>query len=129
MSLYAHGLKALQVLLIAILIDYDPLIAAARNVDLSFVAALVLLIAGQALNSGVYNALGIEGIFYGSRFGKKLPWVTGFPYNLGIRDPQYVGALTTLLGAAFFIPKDICIWWAATYGYLMWMESKVPNTV
>ena len=35
--------------------------------------------------------LGEDGVYYGSRFGKNIPWVNAWPYN-SLRDPQYLGA-------------------------------------
>ncbi|RYG44108.1 hypothetical protein EON67_12145, partial [archaeon] len=55
-----------------------------------FAAALIGF--GQHLNFLVYKLLGVDGVYYGSRFGKTLPWVTAYPYN-SMSDPQYVGAL------------------------------------
>ena len=60
---------------------------------------IALVAAGQALNYGVYQSLGVVGTYYGVRFGYNIPWVTGFPYNLGISDPQYWGAILTVIGS------------------------------
>jgi methylene-fatty-acyl-phospholipid synthase len=59
---------------------------------------IILVLLGQALNLGVYATLGTTGVYYGVRFGEQVPWVTGFPFNLGFPDPQYWGCILTLVG-------------------------------
>lgn len=51
---------------------------------------MVLIGFGQAMNVKVYELLGVQGVYYGVRFGKHIPWVTAWPYNM-VRDPQYIG--------------------------------------
>jgi hypothetical protein len=41
--------------------------------------------------------LGTVGTYYGNRFGDPPAWATGFPYNLGISDPQYWGSILTVV--------------------------------
>jgi len=53
--------------------------------------AMLLLVAGQALNAGIYAAIGKEGVYYGFKLGARVPWVTGFPFNLGYRHPAVRG--------------------------------------
>lgn len=76
-----------------------PLKVSTYELDLNWLTLLdvVLLGMGQALNSGVYNSLGTVGTYYGNRFGDPPAWATGFPYNLGISDPQYWGSLLTVV--------------------------------
>ncbi|KAK1288232.1 hypothetical protein QJS10_CPB19g00705 [Acorus calamus] len=62
--------------------------------------SFALLIVGQFLNFKVYQLLGESGTYYGVRFGKDIPWVTGFPFGY-IKDPQYVGSILSLLGCLF----------------------------
>lgn len=83
--------------------------------------SFALLGLGQSLNLAVYARLGVHGVYYGQNFGKVLPWVTGFPYNV-CNDPQYVGCLITIAGCAFVAPLELCLWFAANYLYLMWHE-------
>ena len=45
---------------------------------------------GEALNMGIYNTIGKDGVYYGVKLGKKIPWVHGFPFNV-CGHPQYVG--------------------------------------
>ena len=61
---------------------------------------------GQLLNSSTFRAIGAKGVYYGSQLGYDVsepcgllkresarPWATGFPYNIGISDPQRHGSL------------------------------------
>jgi hypothetical protein len=57
--------------------------------------AAVLLVVGQVLNVYVYKTLGYDGVYYGHRYGKKVPWVEGFPF--WINSPQYLGMTLTVL--------------------------------
>lgn len=105
---------------------YSWLVGAEGPVKQAVSVVLVLLILfGQDLNRRVYTLLGVDGVYYGSRFGKKLEWVTAYPYNT-ISDPQYVGSLCTVIGAAPFLPPSVAAWWMIQYVYLMWLESSIP---
>ena len=53
-------------------------------------ANILLIGIGQTLNLSVYYKLGIKGVYYGNKFGLKLPYITSFPYNIGINNPQYI---------------------------------------
>lgn len=55
---------------------------------------LVLMAAmGQYLNFSVYDAIGKDGVYYGIKFGRNVPWSTKFPYNYAwLKHPQYLGA-------------------------------------
>lgn len=75
-------------------------------------ASLLLVAAGQHLNARVFALLGMEGVYYGARFGKRIPWQSAWPYS-HLRDPQYVGCLLTLAGAAAVMPAELAAWWAA----------------
>ena len=85
---------------------------------------MLLLAVGQALNSGVYNSLGVVGTYYGVRFGYSVPWVTGFPYNLGISDPQYWGAILTVIASMNLLKIDAFYVWVLvlSYIYMMFVE-------
>jgi len=61
---------------------------------------LILLLAGQVLNAGVFVRLGQVGVFYGRKFGYPVTWCSGFPFSL-CADPQYVGAVLSIWG--FFL--------------------------
>ncbi len=49
------------------------------------------------LNIAVYRQLSTNGVYYGTRLGKKVAWKTGFPFSV-VRHPQYVGAVLTIWG-------------------------------
>ena len=51
------------------------------------------------LNFSIYDAIGKNGVYYGNKFGKNIPWCTGFPFNVFTAHPQYCGAVMTVLGA------------------------------
>jgi len=63
------------------------------------------LIVGQVLNAAVYNALGEVGVLYGAFLGHKIPWVTGFPYNV-CPDPQYMGCVFSWWGLLLLLATD-----------------------
>ena len=52
----------------------------------------------QILNVSIYKAIGADGVYYGVRLGKQVPWVTGFPFNMSLSHPQYVGSVLTVWG-------------------------------
>mmetsp|Transcript_4450 Transcript_4450/g.5452 ORF Transcript_4450/g.5452 Transcript_4450/m.5452 type:complete len:149 (+) Transcript_4450:99-545(+) len=58
----------------------------------------VLILIGQGLNIAVFKALKPIGVYYGYEFGYNVPMVSGFPYNIGISDPQYWGVLCCVWG-------------------------------
>mgnify|MGYP006274276003 CR=1 FL=1 len=60
-------------------------------------AGVTLIVIGQILNASVMHRLGNEGVFYGNRFGRDIPWQTGFPFSL-VAHPQYLGALASVWG-------------------------------
>ena len=47
-----------------------------------------LIIAGQSLNVAIYRAIGNDGVYYGFKLGRTVPWCSGFPFNFGLRHPQ-----------------------------------------
>ena len=123
MAAVAHVLKLVQFASIAAATDWA---AAAALPPAAVTAALALVAIGQHLNLLVYARLGRDGVYYGARFGKAVPWVTAYPYS-AMRDPQYVGCIVTLLGAAAVAPLEVVTWWAANYAYLMWAEAQSPG--
>ena len=56
----------------------------------------------QALNLGIYRAIGLDGVYYGSRLGRKVPWCTGFPFSI-VSHPQYVGSCMTVVAFAILL--------------------------
>ncbi|KAL4181866.1 hypothetical protein AMTRI_Chr12g239590 [Amborella trichopoda] len=88
----------------------------------------VLFISGQYLNFKVYQLLGESGTYYGVRFGKKIAWVTEFPFGY-IRDPQYVGSILSLVALLCWIPSQYVLLWILGYFFMMCIESKEePST-
>lgn len=95
--------------------------------------AMLLLVAGQALNAGIYAAIGKEGVYYGFKLGARVPWVSGFPFNLGYRHPQYVGGTLSqyALFAVLSSPAtqaagllSLLAWWTVNYAFVSWMEAS-----
>lgn len=66
------------------------------------VVGLAMFGAGQALNMGVYIALGKEGVYYGVRLGKPIAWYEGFPFTV-VPDPQYVGCVLCIWGGVVLL--------------------------
>jgi methylene-fatty-acyl-phospholipid synthase len=119
MAWVAHCLKAAQAVALAAATHWGAL----STLPYGWLAlSIALVVAGQHLNVLVYARLGHEGVYYGTRFGKRVPWVTAYPYSV-IRDPQYVGAILTVLGLAVIGPLDLVIFLIAQYVYLIALES------
>ncbi len=84
---------------------------------------VLLLIMGQGLNYATFAALKPIGVYYGYEFGYDVPMVTGFPYNIGISDPQYWGVVLCIwgiylaLGASSYIVPILETFW-----YMMSMK-------
>jgi len=99
---------------------------------LPFTAVGALLVAaGQILNFTVYKKLGIDGVYYGCKLGKKIKWVYDFPFNF-ISNPQYTGCILTILGMAFIVISkeylcqgafSIVYFWVFLYVISMIVES------
>jgi hypothetical protein len=71
----------------------------------------------------VYQLLGESGTYYGVRFGKKIPWVTEFPFGY-IKDPQYVGSMLSLVALLCWVPLQYVLLWCLGYVFMMWVEQK-----
>eukprot|EP00928_Gymnodinium_smaydae_P081714 TRINITY_DN6518_c0_g1_i3.p1 TRINITY_DN6518_c0_g1~~TRINITY_DN6518_c0_g1_i3.p1 ORF type:complete len:223 (-),score=53.97 TRINITY_DN6518_c0_g1_i3:505-1110(-) len=92
-------------------------------------AGFLLLMVGQILNAAVFNAIGVIGVYYGNQFGYEVPWCDGFPYNLGISDPQYWGVVLTVWGFYLMSAPDGNIFgghflvpWLETFWYIASMK-------
>mmetsp|Transcript_18587 Transcript_18587/g.33291 ORF Transcript_18587/g.33291 Transcript_18587/m.33291 type:complete len:182 (-) Transcript_18587:353-898(-) len=84
---------------------------------------IILAAAGQYLNYKVYTLIGRDGVYYGARFGKAIPWVTEFPFGT-MRDPQYIGCILTTIAASSNIPFTHVAAILAGYTYMIIVESK-----
>merc|ERR1712216_175361 len=83
----------------------------------------LLFAAGQALNIGVFS---------GIKYGKKVPWVTGFPFTV-CPHPQYIGSSLSIWGALWPIMRvfpgnfldlvTVGIYWSAMYATSSIVES------
>ena len=92
--------------------------------------------AGQTLNFAMYATIGNAGVYYGFKLGRPVPWATAFPFNVGLRHPQYVGVVLTILGlattqlshatAAAGLPQ-VAAAWAAMYVVMAAMEEVGDN--
>ncbi|XP_052182454.1 phosphatidyl-N-methylethanolamine N-methyltransferase isoform X4 [Diospyros lotus] len=82
-----------------------------------------LFLFGQFLNFRVYQLIGESGTYYGVRFGKNIPWVTEFPFEV-IRDPQYVGSIMSLLACLSWVPFLYILLWILSYVFTIWLELE-----
>ncbi|KAF6264303.1 hypothetical protein COO60DRAFT_175043 [Scenedesmus sp. NREL 46B-D3] len=62
---------------------------------LQWLAFLLLLCYGQSLNIGIFQAIGHDGVYYGFKLGKVIPWVNGWPFDT-VSHPQYVGSVLSV---------------------------------
>lgn len=79
---------------------YDLLIRQGFTIGspVCIVCGVALIGAGQLLNAATFSAIGSVGVYYGSQLGENVPWCSGFPYNMGIGDPQYWGVVLCVWG-------------------------------
>lgn len=66
-----------------------------------YLIGLFLICVGQGLNALVWYRIGIDGVCYGNKFGRKVPWCTQFPFNV-LDHPQYLGVVLTVWGSFVF---------------------------
>jgi hypothetical protein len=136
-------LKVLQLISITFLFENIYLIGLhssimtilTENVTVTFFCSLLFL-TGQFMNLSVYQALTLDGVYYGAVFGQKIKWVSGWPYKLfniiSLPDPQYQGCILSLLSLLFLIyqkqPKltIVFIFWILNYIILIILE-KTPS--
>lgn len=98
----------------------DTLIPYFENLN---ILNILLIGIGQTLNLSVYYKLGTKGVYYGNKFGLELPYITTFPYNIGIKNPQYVGCILTLCGLYPLISFNYVIYASTLYQITMYVES------
>ena len=84
----------------------------------------ILITIGQILNISVYYKIGIIGVYYGNKLGYNLPWITTFPYNIGINNPQYIGCILTLFGLYPLLSIEYIIYASSLYQITSFIESK-----
>ena len=130
MAYCAHAFKALQFYTIYELCKDDLILPQdwLGQLDETVVVICVsMVLFGQLLNSAVYQQLGTRGVYYGVRFGHKVPWCTAFPYNIEwLKNPQYWGTILTFVGVAplLQIPPEWLTFLVGCYAYMMVLESK-----
>jgi methylene-fatty-acyl-phospholipid synthase len=97
---------------------------------LSVVAGLAVTAAGQALNIGIFRAIGHVGVYYGFKLGHKVPWVEGFPFNV-VSHPQYVGAVLSIWGVVIALWQQrpggtlaVALYWTLLYVVTAIQESN-----
>jgi len=92
-----------------------------------YVMAIVAFAFGQLLNYKVYQLLGRDGVYYGVRFGKKIPWVTAWPYSM-MDNPQYIGCILTMVGALAWMPWHFTVNGIISYLFMIYLESEIPGS-
>jgi hypothetical protein len=114
------GKVAQQLLLLTWMDGFDKgttLFTGANDEAKALCIALVVL--GQGLNIAVYLSLGKNNVYYGTKLGAPVSWVTGFPYGTGFRHPQYVGGFVSQLGVLALSTDAeapaLAAWWGALY--------------
>ncbi|KAK9903233.1 hypothetical protein WJX75_000389 [Coccomyxa subellipsoidea] len=92
-------------------------------------AFFALVFLGQVLNISVYNTLSTNGVYYGTKLGKKVAWQHGFPFNT-VSHPQYLGAVLTVWGIASLLwdvsPPGLATlagYWTLLYGITAFWEQ------
>jgi hypothetical protein len=82
---------------------------------------VLLLGVGQALNVGIYKAIGTAGVYYGKRLGQSVSWCHGFPFD-SVSHPQYVGSVMSVWALAALLHGHVypdvyilAIYWTALY--------------
>jgi len=86
--------------------------------------SLCLIGCGQLLNGLVFYRLGERGVFYGNKFGRRVPWVNGFPFNV-FPHPQYLGAVLSMMGFYPLVSWEFVAYSCLLYGGTAWVETHV----
>ncbi|KAK3286300.1 hypothetical protein CYMTET_6137 [Cymbomonas tetramitiformis] len=60
--------------------------------NLQLIVGFTFGVTGQVLNLSMVKAIGLEGVYYGTRLGCDIPWCTTFPYSI-LSHPQYIGSV------------------------------------
>lgn len=95
---------AIMVLTAAYWLDMDLFFSTleTQNGKLFYAFCLALVLLGTHLNAAVYGKIGANGVYYGFKMGKHVPWVTGYPFTIW-RHPQYTGAALIYAGYALLV--------------------------
>ena len=98
---------------------------------LQWLVGAALGIGGQALNAGIYRAIGHSGVYYGFKLGHDVPWADGFPFNV-VSHPQYVGSVLSVWSATVLLFSQapsglvlVALYWTMLYVITGWMESSL----
>ena len=83
------------------------------------VSSVFLIICGQWLVFAVWDTIGIDGVCYGFKLGRFVPWVDTFPFNIGVAHPQYVGSVITEFGAVSLLINSTTTKAGILIGFLM----------
>lgn len=105
-KMYAYtsfSIKVIQIIFMISMATYykgpEVLLMDLTNLSPSrWLVSFLLISIGQTLNFCVYNKIGLDGVYYGFKLGRQVDWVEGFPFNIGTRHPQYVGAILSWWG-------------------------------
>mmetsp|Transcript_16049 Transcript_16049/g.35925 ORF Transcript_16049/g.35925 Transcript_16049/m.35925 type:complete len:231 (-) Transcript_16049:37-729(-) len=102
----------------------------------AWLACFGLVAVGQTLNVAMYKAIGCKGVYYGFKLGCEIPWCSSFPFNVGLRHPQYVGVVLCLAGgltvlmsaelAQLSLPQLVALW-ALMYVFMSATEQAGDN--
>jgi hypothetical protein len=101
-----------------------------------YAVAAGLMLGGQLLNAAIYRAIGRDGVYYGFKLGRPVPWSTAFPFNAGFRHPQYVGGYATQLGVLLVLASPatlsagllyLAAWWGLCYVATSLVEASGDN--
>lgn len=77
----------------------------------------------------IYKAIGVDGVYYGTKLGAKVPWCTDFPFNV-VAHPQYVGSVLTVLGFTVLVWSQappgfglVALYWSSLYAVTAVQEN------
>lgn len=105
----AHVIKGIQIAGMAWwvlpIIQNDPWKLVENIHPLKALLMLQLFGIGQLLNVQVYQKIGEAGVYYGTRLGKDIPWVYGFPFSI-VPHAQYFGATLSFWATFLFLTNE-----------------------
>ena len=134
------SLKAVQQLaVVALVADCSltrlaSMLLATSGTEWCIMAALMGV--GQTLNAAIYKAIGKDGVYFGFKLGRHIPWSSAFPFNAGFRHPQYVGATLSQLAVLLLLATPEAIqaglvplaaFWIFAYMATSYMEASGDN--